>query len=153
MRNSWVLGNRVQDPVSQHLREWAQGPGLKLNITRCPFPRGAQALATLGAGPAPAGAQAGEKRKQAVLTVLSRALRLLGKSLAHRVAAGGCWNSSQGPPQQGGNLNQHPFLGEERTWTTSGPQGCRRHPHSTSILLSNLPKTQMDLEEALDAAD
>lgn len=80
---SWVTESRTPD--SQHLREWAQGPGLKLNITRCPFPRGTRALATLGAGPAPAGAQAREKRKQAGRAGLSAAS---GESLAHRVAAG-----------------------------------------------------------------
>ena len=124
--NRWVLGNRVQDSGFPTSQEVGSGPrSVSLNITRCPFPRGAWALVTLGVGPAPVGTQPWEKRSGS--SWCCQAPHALSGFWVRASEMGWLQGDSgmapQRPPQQGGNLNQHPILGEERTLTTSGPGG------------------------------
>ena len=129
--NRWVLGNRVQDSGFPTCQEVGSGPrSVSLNITRCPFPRGAWALVTLGVEPAPVGTQPWEKRRRS--SWCCQAPHALSGFWVSALEMGWLRGDSgmapQRPPQQGGTLNQHPILGEERTLTTSGPRGCRGAP-------------------------
>lgn len=107
-----------------------------------------------GAGPCGHPALGGQEREQVVLPVLLCAQWLLGKSLGHGVAAGGLWSGSPAPTPAGRRPKPTSRPGRGADVDHLRARGCRGAIPTTLPFRSPVcPRTQMDLEETLDAVD